>query len=502
MLVTNVLGGAVDTQVVVVGAGPTGLTLACGLAAAGVGVRVVEAAAGPATTSRALALQPRGVEVLDRIGALTGLPGRALPIDRLVLFVDGRKLASLRLDQALRAGDPGVLVVSQAEIERALRDRLAALGGSIEWGRTVTGVGIDTDGVTVESDAGPQIRAGWVIGADGAHSAVRKATGIDFAGAPLIERFLLADVHAALDRPRNATAAWLRGTDMLAAFPLPGHDLWRLMAPAPPTGPADFGPDDVVAHLAARLAAEAGGTVHSAEWTSTFRIQRRLASTYRRGRVLLAGDAAHIHSPFGGQGMNTGMGDAENLAWKLALVVSGRAESDLLDSYAAERRPIARGVLASTSSVTTAALGQGRVARLLRDRVAVPLLNRGWVQRLIARQGSQLQVSYRRGPLGARRGLRCGLRPGDRVPNRDCVRADGTAIRLHDALGPQWALLGPAPLAEIARARLPDVVGLRGNGKALLVRPDGHLAWRGTDPHALRNWLDAMLGPRAAVLTR
>ncbi|OHV06041.1 FAD-dependent monooxygenase [Mycobacterium talmoniae] len=489
------------TEVLVVGAGPTGLALACGLTAAGVQVRVVDAAAGPATTSRAMALQPRGVEVLDRLGALGELPDRALPIDRLVMFVDGRELASLRIGQALRPGDPGALLVSQAEIEGALRDRLAALGGTVEWGQRVTAVQPDADGVTVGLDGATEVRAAWVVGADGAHSAVRKAAGIGFAGMPLIERFLLADVHADLNRPRNATAAWLRGAGMLVAMPLPGADLWRLMAPAPPDGPDDPGPDDVVAHLAAVLAAEAGGTVHSAEWTSVFRIQRRLASAYRRGRVLLAGDAAHIHSPFGGQGMNTGIGDAENLAWKLALVVSGRAEATLLDSYGAERRPIAKDVLATTSSVTLGALGHGRAARLLRDRVAVPLLNQGWLQRLIIGKASQLQVSYRRGPLGARRWPPGGPRPGDRVRNRGCVRADGTAIRLHDALGPSWALLGPDPLAEIARARLGEVIGLRGGGEALLVRPDGHLAWRGTDPDALRGWLDRALGPRTGVLT-
>ncbi len=491
-----------QTQVLVVGAGPTGLAAACGLRAAGVDVRVVDAAAGPATTSRALALQPRGVEVLARLDALGNLPDRALPISRLVVFVDGRQLASLRVDQALRPDEPGLLVISQAEIEGALRDRLTGLGGHVEWDCAVTGLTGDGGGVTVATAAGSEIHAGWVIGADGAHSAVRKAAGIGFAGAALIERFLLADVQARLDRPRNATAAWLRGTDLLAAFPLPGPDLWRLMATAPPDGVGDLESDRVVAYLAARLAAEAGGTVHSAEWTSTFRIQRRVASTYRRGRVLLAGDAAHIHSPLGGQGMNTGIGDAENLAWKLALVVSGRADVGLLDTYQAERRPIAQDVVASTSQVTKAALGQGRTARLLRDRVAVPLLNRGWLQRLIAEKGSQLRVTYRRGPLGDRRWRPAGLRPGDRVPNRRCLRGDGTAVRLHDALGPEWALLGPTPLAELARARLGDVAALRSDREALLVRPDGHLAWRGTDALALSAWLDDALRPRVGALLR
>src|SRR6185503_20611686 len=197
--------------------------------------------------------------------------------------------------------------------------------------------------------------------------------------------------------------SWLRGDTALAAFPLPGHDLWRVMAPAPPEAGDDPGRQEIIDYVGLRLAAEANGTIRSVEWTSSFRIQRRLADTYRRGRTFLAGDAAHIHSPLGGQGMNTGIGDAENLAWKLALVIAGRADQRLLDTYEAERRPIAKGVLETTSSVTEVVVGQGRASRLLRDRVAVPLMNQGWLQNLITERASQLRVSYRNGPLGAGR---------------------------------------------------------------------------------------------------
>lgn len=494
-----------QTEVVVAGAGPTGLTLACGLRAAGVDVRVVDAAAGPATTSRALGLQPRGVEVLDRIGALAGLPDKALHIERLTVVVEGRPLANVAIERALaRLARSTVLLMSQADIEAALRDRFAALGGSIEWNRAVAGVDAGPDGVTVELGDGAAIDAAWVIGADGAHSAVRKAAGIAFPGAPLLERFLLADVHANADLARDGTVGWLRGENILAAMPLPGADLWRLMAPAPPHCSAEPGPDEIVGHLAARFAAECGGAVRSAAWTSTFRIQRRLADTYRQGRVLLAGDAAHIHSPFGGQGMNTGIGDAENLAWKLALVVGGHAGPGLLDTYDAERRPVAAGVVSSTSDATNTVVGGGRLRRLLRDRVAVPLLNRRWVQRRIAERVSQLRVSYRRGPLGARRRLPWPRpQPGDRVADREFVRADDTAIRLYDALGPQWVLIGAPGLAELAGERLGDVVALPGRDRtALLVRPDGHLAWRGDDPDSLRAWLDTALGSHTGVFAR
>lgn len=482
-----------DTDVVVVGAGPTGLALACGLRAAGVGVRVFDKAQGPAVTSRALGLQPRGVEVLHRLGALGDLPERAIPIGSVVIHVDGRKLASFEVGRPTRLGGPRGLIMSQADIEGALRERLTELGGTVEWSRSVCGLTAHSDGVTLRLDDGPEVAAGWVIGADGAHSVVRKALGIGFPGVPIVERFLLADVHADVDRPRDGALAWLRGDKVLAAFPLPGTDLWRVMAPAPQDMSDDAEQDEIVDHLGSRLATEVrGSSVRSVEWTSTFRIQRRLADTYRRGRVMLAGDAAHIHSPLGGQGMNTGIGDAENLAWKLALVVGGRADAKLLDTYESERRPIAKEVLESTSGVTAIAVGNGRLSRLLRDRVAVPLMNLAWTQRLVAEKASQLQVSYRHGPLGAGRWHRLpGLRPGDRIPDYD---------GLYDALGPGWALLGPEQVADAARQRLGDVVTLSGDGDAMLVRPDGHLAWRGADATSLHAWLDSALGRHAGVL--
>jgi 4,5-epoxidase len=494
-----------DTDVVVVGAGPTGLTLACGLLAAGVAVRVVDKAPGPATTSRALGLQPRGVEVLDRLGALGDLPQRALPVDRVTIVADGRELASLRVAQNSTLDGPRALLMSQATIEGALRERLTALGGEVEWGRGVTGVIVASEGAGVQLGDGGQIDAQWVVGADGAHSAVRKALDIGFPGVPLVEQFLLADVRAEINRPRDGATSWLRRDTMLAAFPLPGADLWRLMAPAPPGFTDAAAPQDIADHLCGQFPPGAVGTIHSVEWTSTFRIQRRLADTYRRGRVLLAGDAAHIHSPLGGQGMNTGIGDAENLAWKLALVISGRAESGLVDTYGAERRPVAEDVLETTSGLTHIMMGDDPVRRWLRDHVAVPLLNREWMQRLITDKASQLQISYRRGPLGGRSWLpSSGPRPGDRIPDRRLTGTDGTPVRLFDVLGPQWAVIGDPRLATVAAERLGDLaVGLDGaGGDTLLVRPDAHLAWRGTEPECLRTWLSAQLGSATPILTR
>ena len=203
--------------------------------------------------------------------------------------------------------------------------------------------------------------------------------------------------------------------------------------------------------------------------------------------------------------MNTGIGDAENLAWKLALVVSGRAHETLLDSYEAERRPIAAEVLSNTADVTDILAGGKLMTRLIRDHVVVPMLSRRWVQRHIADTASQLSVTYRRGPLGSTRRLRAfgmrapGLRPGDRVPDAEFTSENGDVVRLFTVLGPGWALLGGDALGAVAKARLGHVAVLPAGDDALLVRPDGHLAWRGRDPGELADWLDITLGRPHAV---
>ncbi|EST38787.1 hypothetical protein N566_05565 [Streptomycetaceae bacterium MP113-05] len=356
-----------------------------------------------------------------------------------------------------------------------------------------------------------QIRAEWLVGCDGAHSRVRKAAGIGFPGVAVIERFLLADVRAELPLPHDAVSVWLRGDRMIGAFPLPGTDMWRLMAPAPAGTAEELGPDASLAVLAGALEDQAGvpaTAVREALWTSTFRIHRRLASGYRHGRILLGGDAAHIHSPFGGQGMNTGLGDAENLAWKLALVATGRAGTALLDTYQAERRPIAEEVLESTSAMTRMIVGETPLARAVRDRVFVPLMNRPSVQRLIWEKSSQLKVTYRNGPLAPRSLVgrpAGGPHAGDRVPDLECLREDGCPTRLHAELRSRWALLLPTmsenPCTSTARRYLggSDTVTVltptnSGRRQVMLVRPDGHLAWRGTSPAGLSRWLTRMLG--------
>jgi 4,5-epoxidase len=365
--------------------------------------------------------------VLARLGALGDLPDKAV------------RLRALRINGAVALDlgflrDAGQLIVSQAWVEERLRDRLSALGVEIEWNTPVASVsGWD-----------------WLVGCDGAHSAVRKRAGIAFEGAPVMENFLLRDVHGEWDLDRESIHIFVDGRSMTSVFPLPGN-VWRVMSP-------DGG-------------CWTPGPVDSVEWESTFRIHRRQAVTYRRGNVLLAGDAAHIHSPLGGQGMNTGLGDAENLAWKLALVVQGKAAAALLDTYEAERRPVAARVLATTTPATRLAMRPGVLPRAVRDFMW-PLLNLPVVQRRVVRAASQLDIRYS-GPLAA------GRRGGERVP---AFARTG-----------KWVLAGPVAGLEVARKRLGDVVHHERAGDTLLVRPDGHLAWRGPSER-LSAWLNEVLG--------
>jgi 4,5-epoxidase len=504
-------------QVLVVGAGPTGLTLACALRLHGVTVRVVDRAAAPATTSRANFLHARGAEVLDRLGALGDLPERSISALTITVHVGGRPMSTVRFgDAGLRTARPALLV-SQAAVEGVLRDRLAELGGVIEWGADVVGVTQDAPGVTARLAGGDTIRAPWLVGCDGAHSLVRKQVGIGFPGAPVADTWLLADVHVEGMPERSGSHGWLHRDGLVGALPMKevagaaDDSLWRLMLYTPGLSEEALSEQQILDRIRVAFPQRTGLTsarIDDAVWASVFRIHRRLVDTYRSGRVLLAGDAAHIHSPLGGQGMLTGIGDAENLAFKLALVIDGRASESLLDTYETERRPLATEVLRTTSANTRLQTSEGALVRLIREKVLVPVFDLPVVQRWATAVASQLGVSYRRGPLGGGR-LGRRPRPGDRVPDVACRRVDGTATRLHAELGGRWAVLAPAAavddLTAAARTWLGDHVhGLvHDGGDALLVRPDAHLAWRGgPDAHKVEDWLREALrptGPHRAV---
>ncbi|WP_204808732.1 FAD-dependent monooxygenase [Mycobacterium riyadhense] len=488
-----------NPEVLVVGAGPTGLTLACSLRLHGISVGVVDRAPGPARTSRANFMHARGSEVLDRLGALGTLPGESLRAMRVTTYLGDRPIMNLKFgDPGLRTAGPP-MVVSQARVEAALRARLAELGGAPQWNSPLVGVQQDHNGVTAVLDNGRSVRTRWLVGCDGTSSTARELAGIGFPGVKLTERFLLADLHLDWDLDRGGTTGWIHPTGMIGVMPMPDpdgrNDLWRVIAydPGYDEKPSD---QDILDRLRQILPerTERDVLIGGAEWISLFSVHRRLADSYRRGRILLAGDAAHAHAPFGGQGMLTGVGDAENLAWKLALVVRGKATESLIDTYQAERRPLAAEVLRGTSTVTRINIASSSVGRFLRDRVVARLFNVPAIQRWATYTTSQLWVSYRKGPLGGR-GRK--PRPGDRIADVECEREDGSPSRLYAELGGHWALLVPKgvePVCEpAARRRIGEYLGvLRYDGnQAMLVRPDSHLAWRGEpdDAAGLDRWL-------------
>ncbi|MUL81389.1 MULTISPECIES: FAD-dependent oxidoreductase [unclassified Mycolicibacterium] len=498
---------ATHADVVVVGAGPTGLTLACSLRLHGLSVRVVDGAPGPATTSRANFLHARGSEVLGRIGALGTLLDESLRAMRITSYLGDRPVMTLEF------GDPGMrtaappMVVSQAKVEATLRARLAQLGVEPEWGRAVVGVQQDGDTVVAELGDGDEIHAQWIVGCDGTSSVTRQQAGIEFPGVKLSERFLLADVHLDWALDRAGTTGWIHPDGVVGAMPMPDSsgrdDLWRLFVYDPELGqkPSESEILERVKQVVPQRTGRAV-VVGDAEWLSVFTVHRRLAEKYRNGRILIAGDAAHAHAPFGGQGMLTGIGDAENLAFKLALVIRNLASDALIDTYEAERRPLATEVLRGTSAVTRINVASNPFGRFLRDHVATRLFSLAFVQRWTTYTASQLWVSYRKGPLG---GHGRKPRPGDRIEDLHCTRSDGTTTRLHSELGGRWALLLPDGVPdnmESVRRRLGDFVATLHHDGAdiMLIRPDAHLAWRGKPDGAegLDRWLAAALGSGVA----
>jgi 4,5-epoxidase len=475
-------------------------------------VRVIDAADGPATTSRALGLQPRGAEVLERIGALADLPQRSRSLLNMYYNEGPRTVLRLQVGRAAATMPKQALLISQSEVEGALRDRFAEFDGKVEWSARLVAATQTAEGVTatvqLAHGAEQHLAAGWLVGCDGAHSAVRKIAGIGFPGRKLVERLLMVDVHAEWPCDPNGSTTWMDTGNMLSVTALP-DDVWRVFFEPPPGLPEHLPESEIVDRVIGEFARRSGtdpGTVTDVRWASEFRIHRRLAETYRRGRMLLAGDAAHIQSPSGGQGQNTGLGDAENLGWKLVLVAKGQADQGLLDTYEAERRPLARSVLAATSTATDIMLPHTPWKRLVRDWLVMPAIRLPAVQRRLWRAASQLDITYRGGPLATASGRwTTGPRPGDRVPDVTCQRVDGTQVTLHAAISGSWVVLASdrhqaVQHAEAAAALLgADLVtplvwpDLR---DVMVVRPDGHLAWRGQPaPGKLSAWLNHVLRP-------
>ncbi|MFF9148905.1 FAD-dependent monooxygenase [Streptomyces sp. NPDC014861] len=460
-----------DTDVVICGAGPTGLVLALDLARRGVRALLLERADGLFPGSRGKGLQPRSQEVLDDLGVLPGVLAAGGPYPRMLAWEGTERRGEWdmieRSEPTEQVPYADTLLIPQSRTQELLYERLTALGGGVRFGAALTGFRRDAEHVEVRLNTGETVRAGYLVGADGGRSTVRRALGIGMAGETVDPRpMLVADVRIAPGTvaDRDHWHVWRAADGGVALCPLPGDDgLFQLAATFEDESAAvDTTPDGVRALLAARTPLT-GDAITDVPWASDHRVRAALADRFREGRVFLAGDAAHVHSPAGGQGLNTGVQDAYNLGWKLAQVLLHGAPAALLDTYEAERRPVAADVLGLST----------RLHRASADGAAVQ--RGGEVRQLgLGYRDSDLAVDTRpETPEDA-------VRAGDRAP-------DGRygEDRLFDLFrGPHFTLLTagtaepPAVLPERVRAARIPAGGPYGTG-VLLIRPDGYVGWAG-----------------------
>ncbi|SFQ19672.1 2-polyprenyl-6-methoxyphenol hydroxylase [Amycolatopsis arida] len=462
-----------DVHVLVAGAGPTGLTLAIDLARRGVPVRVVDKALRPFAGSRGDGLQPRTLEVFDDLGVLDAVLAEGMPPAPIRAYVGGELVGERRMAPVLEPTPdvpyPNPRVLGQSRTEAILRARLAELGVRVEFGTELAGFTQDSAGVTATLGGGQRVRAAYLVGADGGRSTVRKALGVPFEGStdPSI-RMLLGDVR--VDALDHDCGYWFAPADDpkagVALSPLPGGRHFQFAAPLAGDAEPSLA---TLRDLLDRCSGRSDLRVTDLAWVTVWRPNVRLAARFRVGRVFLAGDAAHVHPPTGGQGLNTGVQDAHNLGWKLA---DGTPE--LLDTYETERRAVAAQVLGLSTELLRRHV-EGDPDAHERDA-----------------RTRQLDLGYRTDPPAAGR-----VRPGDRAPDAPVRDASGAPVRLFDLFrGPHATLLafgGVSPAERAAGVRVypvvrePDgrsVVDVGGHafaaydvteGGRVLVRPDGYV---------------------------
>jgi 2-polyprenyl-6-methoxyphenol hydroxylase-like FAD-dependent oxidoreductase len=499
--------------VLVVGAGPTGLTLACELARRDVPVRIVDRAPEPFPGSRGKSLQPRTLEIFDDLGVVD---------ETLTWGIPGIRFRSHKAGQPPEDSDPqgsqvvtpavpypkGV-IIPQWRTERILRSRLASFGVEVEQSAELVSFEQTTGGVEVTLAGAEPFSVDYLVGCDGGHSLVRKALGVGFAGETAeTGAMIIGDVEVT-GLPDDRWHMWFGERGFMSLCPFAGVSSWQLQAVVDPLPAPSL---EAFRRIFADVAGLPGVTLDNPTWVSTYRVNERIVDTTRVGRVFLAGDAAHVHSPAGGLGMNTGIQDAYNLGWKLAAVLRGEADEDLLDTYQEERLPIAEWTL-STSNKRLAGMVTGFTSG------KNGFLTQG------GPEVRQLGLGYRWSGLSSelvdrdREGL---LRAGDRAPDAPCVSASGEPVRLFDLFrGPHYTLLGfgsgcAAAVRGVASAHLiaPDGDVVDASGYAVeaygitedtlvLVRPDGYVAviaspadvaavrdhpgWRRLDPSGSRS---------------
>ncbi len=410
-----------NPEVLIAGAGPSGLVLGVWLTRLGVRVRIVDKLAAPETTSRAIGVQARTLEFYRQIGFADTLIAHGRKAPATNLWVDGRNMAHLPFTEM--GGEicpfPFALVISQDIHEQLLVEHLAGLGVNVERRTELAGFkeknGRVTARLKLPDGTSETCEAAWLIGCDGARSLVRESLNIDFVGGTYANRFYVADVDAGGPALNGEMLVALDATDFLAVFPLPGEGRARLIGTVcaeAENGIAEW------KHVNKGVIETLRMNIKRVNWFATYRVHHRVAAQFRSGRIFLAGDAAHIHTPVGGQGLNTGVGDAVNLAWKIAAVLHGRADAALLDSYEPERIAFARKLVDTTDKVFTGVTSQRPFDRWARRHLVPFVLPRvlkiAAVRQFLFRTISQCVVNYRRSSLSE--GKAGGVHGGDRLP--------------------------------------------------------------------------------------
>jgi 2-polyprenyl-6-methoxyphenol hydroxylase-like FAD-dependent oxidoreductase len=501
-----------DIDVLIVGAGPTGLMLANQLARRGVRSTIIDRHSGPAQQTRAMAVQARSLEIYAQMGIVD----EALRLGRRAsganMWANGMWTARIPLGDIGKhlSPYPFALALGQDDNERIMGQKLHDCGIDVQWNTELVGFEQQADGIdaTLKQPDGSmrKVRAAWVAGCDGARSAVREMSGITFPGAPYEHVFFVADTEATGSMRPDELNVYLWQSGFHLFFPMRGKDRWRVIGILPQAlrSRSDVRFEDLIPDVQR----EAGSDLSFSEcsWFSTYRIHHRCAARFRDRRCFLVGDAAHIHSPAGGQGMNTGLQDAYNLGWKLALVVKGQADAALLDTYDEERRPVAQRLLQTTDRLFRLLVSDSWLAGLFRTRILARIAARAMtmesVRMLAFRSISQIGIRYRQSPLSQTLGSIADTapQPGDRFPwVKLDLNGNGTVDDLFEAFDDRFFTLlvcgQPAPVSSVVaggeRVRVLAIADNRGNRSALaglgidgpafyLVRPDGHVGLAGT----------------------